>query len=306
MPSTTAEEQLTEPKQVGRREAQAGVGQPSPMQAAAPFPMCDAERLEEIRAREIEQGSATALLEDLGQQHGVAAVVVPERARLGNERTVENIASWAAVPPEPIAYAHTTDFATELVMRHTPGVLHHGDASVGQRLTTEVDLQELAAPAELQGALDSMRQQIALQRGGFLRCLFVGEPGNGQALAAASLSKTAGVSVFRIDLSAVVSRYIGETEKNLDRIFDLAQSASAILFFDEADALFGKHTDVNDAHHRFANAEAAYLLRKLEAHAGLTIVAVRSRTDIDPAFLRRVRYVLRFHVPLHQPKRSLS
>jgi ATPases of the AAA+ class len=191
-------------------------------------------------------------------------------------------------------------------MRHTPGVLQHGDASVGQRLTTQVNLRDLGAPGELQGALDSMRQQIALQHPGALQCLFIGAPGNGQALAAASLGKAAGVAVFRIDLSAVVSRYIGETEKNLDRIFDHAQSANAILFFDEADALFGKRTEVNDAHDRYANVEAAYLLQRLEAHAGLAILAVRSRANIDPAFLRRLRYVLHFHVPLHPLKRSLS
>jgi SpoVK/Ycf46/Vps4 family AAA+-type ATPase len=205
-----------------------------------------------------------------------------------------------------MAYAHTLHFATEVVMRLTPGVLQHGDASVGQRLTTRVDLHELGAPAELQRGLQSMRKQMALQRRPALQALFVGTIGNGQAIAAASLGKAAGVSVLRIDLSAVVSRYIGQTEKNLDRIFDNARSANAILFFDEADALFGKRTEVNDSHDRYANVEVAYLLQKLEAHAGLAILAVRSRTNIDPAFLRRLRYVLQFHVPLHPPKAPLS
>jgi SpoVK/Ycf46/Vps4 family AAA+-type ATPase len=205
-----------------------------------------------------------------------------------------------------MAYADAPDFATELVMRLTPGVLQHGDASVGQRLATDVDLHELGAPAELQRDLESMHRQIALQRRPALQSLFVGAPGNGQALAAAALGKAAGVSVFRIDLSAVVSRYIGETERNLDRIFDHARSANAILFFDEADALFGKRTEVNDAHDRYANVETAYLLQKLEAHAGVVILAVRSRASIDPAFLRRLRYMLHFDVPLHPHRRSLS
>ena len=191
-------------------------------------------------------------------------------------------------------------------MQLTPGVLQHGDASVGQRLTTDVDMQKLGAPAELQGGLESMRKQIAMQRRPALQSLFVGAPGNGQVLAAASLGKAAGLPVFRIDLSAVVSRYIGETEKNLNRIFDHTQGANAILFFDEADALFGKRTEVNDAHDRSANVETAYLLQKLEAHAGLAILAVRSRANIDPAFLRRLRYVLHFHVPLHPPRKSVS
>jgi SpoVK/Ycf46/Vps4 family AAA+-type ATPase len=184
--------------------------------------------------------------------------------------------------------------------------MQHGDASVGQRLTTDVDLHELGPPAELQTGLESIRKHIALQRRPALQSLFVGPPGNGQALAAASLGKATGVPVFRIDLSAVVSRYIGETEKNLDRIFDHAQSANAILFFDEADALFGKRTEMNDAHDRYANMEAVYLLQKLEAHAGAAILAVRSRPNIDPAFRRCLRYELHFHVPLHSPRTSLS
>ena len=191
-------------------------------------------------------------------------------------------------------------------MRLTPLVLQHGDASVGQRLTSDIDMQKLGAPAELQRGLESMRKQIALQRSPALQSLFVGPPGNGQVLAAASLGKAAGVSVFRIDLSAVVSRYIGETEKNLNRIFDHTRGATSILFFDEADALFGKRTEVNDAHDRYANVGTAHFLQKLEAHAGLAILAVRSRANIDPAFLRRLRYVLDFHVPLHPPRRSLS
>jgi SpoVK/Ycf46/Vps4 family AAA+-type ATPase len=191
-------------------------------------------------------------------------------------------------------------------MRLTPGVQQHGDAYAGQSLATHVDLRELGAPAELQRGLESVREQIALQRRRALQILFVGAPGKGQALAAASLGKAAAASVFRIDLPAVVSRYVGETEKTLSRILDHAQSANAILFFDEADALFGRRTQVNDAHDRYANVETAYLLQKLEAHAGVVILAVRSRANIDPAFLRRLRYVLYFDVPLHPPRKSLS
>jgi len=191
-------------------------------------------------------------------------------------------------------------------MRPIPGVLQHGDPSVGQRLTTDVDMHRLGGAAELQNGLESLRKQIASERRTGLQSIFVGAPGNGQVLAAASLGRAAGVSVFRIDLSAVVSRYIGETEKNLDRVFDHAPSASAILFFDEADALLDKRTEVSDAHDRYANAEAAYLLHKLEAHPELAILAIRSLANIDPAFLRRLPNVLHFQAALHVPSTSIS
>jgi SpoVK/Ycf46/Vps4 family AAA+-type ATPase len=188
-------------------------------------------------------------------------------------------------------------------MQFTPRVVHDGDAYVGQRLSTLVDLHELGAPPDLLGSLEAVRDHIALQPVRPSHSLFVGAPGYGQALAAASLGKALSVPVFRIDLSGVVSRYIGETEKNLDRLFGQAEDANSILFFDEADALFGKRTDVHDAHDRYGNAEVAYVLQKLEAYAGPAILATSSRMNIDPAFLRRLRYVLYFHTPLQPPKR---
>jgi hypothetical protein len=188
-------------------------------------------------------------------------------------------------------------------MQFTPGVVQHGDAYVGQRLGTLVDLHELGAPPDLLGSLEAVRDHIALQPVRPSHSLFVGAPGYGQALAAASLGKALSVPVFRIDLSAVVSRYIGETEKNLDRLFGQAEGANSILFLDEADALFGKRTDVHDAHDRYGNAEVAYVLQKLEAYAGPAILATSSRMNVDPAFLRRLRYVLYFHTSLQPPKR---
>ena len=172
----------------------------------------------------------------------------------------------------------------------------------GQRLTSAFDLHALGAPPDLQAGLDALRKHIQSERKGAIRSLFVGARDSGQALAAAALGKAVGMTVSRVDLSAVVSRYIGETEKNLDRIFGEAASADAILFFDEADALFGKRSEVHDAHDRYANVEAGYLLHKLEAHAGPAILVTTSRANIDPAFLRRLRHVLDFKTPLHPPK----
>jgi SpoVK/Ycf46/Vps4 family AAA+-type ATPase len=188
-------------------------------------------------------------------------------------------------------------------MQFTPGVVQHGNADVGQRLSTLLDLHELGAPPDLLSDLEAVRDHLALQPPRASHTLFIGAAGYGQALAAASLGKALGVPVFRADLSTVVSRYIGETEKNLDRLFGQAESANSILFFDEADALFGNRTDVHDADDRYRNAEVACVLQKLEAYPGPAILATSSRTNGDPAFLRRLRYVLYFRAPLQPPKR---
>jgi SpoVK/Ycf46/Vps4 family AAA+-type ATPase len=103
--------------------------------------------------------------------------------------------------------------------------------------------------------------------------------------------------MYRIDLSQVVNKYIGETEKNLRRIFDAAEAADCLLFFDEADALFGKRTEVRDAHDRFANIEISYLLERMERFKGLAVLATNRRKDLDDAFMRRLRYVIEFPVP---------
>lgn len=103
--------------------------------------------------------------------------------------------------------------------------------------------------------------------------------------------------LFRLDLTAIASKYIGETEKNLERVFEMAQQAGAVLYFDEADALFGRRTDVKDAHDRYANVEVGYLLERIEAYEGLVILAANTRTNIDPAFVRRLRYVVALPAP---------
>jgi SpoVK/Ycf46/Vps4 family AAA+-type ATPase len=112
--------------------------------------------------------------------------------------------------------------------------------------------------------------------------------------ATAVLANELGRDVHRVDLGQVVSRYVGETEKNLTRVFDEAQRAGAVLFFDEADALFGKRTDVKDAHDRYANLDISYLLERLEEYEGLMILATNRRENVDDAFIRRIRYVVSF------------
>ncbi|HUQ80429.1 MAG TPA: ATP-binding protein [Gemmatimonadaceae bacterium] len=122
--------------------------------------------------------------------------------------------------------------------------------------------------------------------------LIVGSDRVARESAAAAIAKELGVPLHRVDLSGVVSKYIGETEKNLSRVFEAAERAGAVLFFDEADALFGKRTDVKDAHDRYANIEVSYLLTRLESHSGLSILATNRKSNIDDAFTRRMRHVL--------------
>jgi AAA+ superfamily predicted ATPase len=129
------------------------------------------------------------------------------------------------------------------------------------------------------------------------RALFHGPPGTGKTLTAMLLGKYSGRPVFRVDLSRVVSKYIGETEKNLSRLFDKAEHKDWILFFDEADALFGKRTDVRDAHDKYANQEVAYLLQRIESYAGLVILATNQRGNLDEAFLRRFQASVHFPMP---------
>ena len=136
-----------------------------------------------------------------------------------------------------------------------------------------------------------------MDRGPGITALFVGRPGTGKSLAARVLASTLNLELCRIDLSRVVSKYIGETEKNLRRIFDAAEDGGALLFLDEADALFGKRSDVRDSHDRYANLELQVLLAEMEAYAGIAIIAMQASEELEPAFLRRLRFIVNFPFP---------
>ncbi len=129
------------------------------------------------------------------------------------------------------------------------------------------------------------------------RALFQGPSGTDKTLAASLLGKSTGRDIYRVDLSAIVSKYIGETEKNLARVFSTAEKKNWILFFDEADALFGKRTDVKDSHDRYANQGVAYLLRRLDTYTGLAILATNLPENIDDAFGRRFQSIITFPLP---------
>jgi SpoVK/Ycf46/Vps4 family AAA+-type ATPase len=145
--------------------------------------------------------------------------------------------------------------------------------------------------------LDDWGFAARTSRGLSSTALFCGASGTGKTLAAEVLANELELDLFRVDLSQVVSKYIGETEKNLRTIFDAAENTGAVLLFDEADALFGKRSEVRDSHDRYANIEVSYLLQRMEAYRGIALLTTNMRNALDPAFLRRIRFLVQFPFP---------
>jgi len=182
--------------------------------------------------------------------------------------------------------------------------------SLAQRLRCEQTWDDLVVP---EAVLEELRLALAWLRHGEqvfgtwelgrrmgasgLACLFCGPPGTGKTLAARVVARALEVDLYRVDLSQTVNKYIGETEKNLARLFDEAPEANAVLFFDEADAVFGKRTQVKDAHDRYANVETGFLLQRIEEHEGAVILASNLPQNLDDAFMRRLHVVARFEMP---------
>ena len=137
----------------------------------------------------------------------------------------------------------------------------------------------------------------SLGRAHGITALFAGPSGTGKTLAAEVVAGALGIDLQRIDLAGVVDKYIGETEKHLRTVFDAAEHSGALLFFDEADALFGKRTDVRDSHDRYANIEVDYLLQRMENYPGLAVLATNRKAALDPAFLRRLRFIVDIPFP---------
>lgn len=146
-------------------------------------------------------------------------------------------------------------------------------------------------------------RRLSLGKG--VNALFAGPSGTGKTMAADIIANELGLELYKIDLSGIVSKYIGETEKNLERIFRAAANANAILFFDEADALFGKRSEVRDSHDRYANIEISYLLQKIEAYDGLAILASNLRQNLDEAFIRRLAFTIHFPFPDEASRRQI-
>jgi hypothetical protein len=183
--------------------------------------------------------------------------------------------------------------------------------SVAERIQATWQWDDLVLPAHQKNVLREIEMHVRLrhtvheawgfgaasQRGLGIAALFAGPSGTGKTMAAEVLGNALHRDVYRIDLAAVVSKYIGETEKNLKRIFDAAESGAAILLFDEADALFGKRSEIRDSHDRYANIEVSYLLQRMEAYRGLAILTTNLKSSLDSAFLRRLRFIVHFPFP---------
>jgi len=182
---------------------------------------------------------------------------------------------------------------------------------LAQRIDARAGWDDLVLPADQLALLRALsayvRQRARVyepwgfarsgERGLGISALFAGVSGTGKTLAAEVLARELALDLYRIDLSQVVSKYIGETEKNLRKIFDAAEEAGAVLLFDEADALFGKRSEVKDSHDRYANIEVSYLLQRMEQYRGLAILTSNMRNALDQAFLRRLRFIIEFPFP---------
>ena len=184
-------------------------------------------------------------------------------------------------------------------------------AELAQRVEPRAALEQVILPDTQRTMLSALVSQVRARarvhhgwgfdaqsgRGTGTAAVFAGPSGTGKTMAAEALANALGLDLYRIDLSAVVSKYIGETEENLRKVFDAAEAGGTVLLFDEADALFGKRTEVKDSHDRHANIEVSYLLQRMEAYAGLAILTTNMRKAIDDAFLRRVQFIIDFPFP---------
>ena len=241
-------------------------------------------------------------------------------------------AHWSALMPnaplrkcELIEFATTADInsaplttrplrVTEQVLHYLVGASHSLEDrlnDLAERVEPKASWDDLVLPPDQMTVLHTITMHVRQRdkvygewgfaeksaRGLGISALFAGASGTGKTLAAEVLANALGLDVYRIDLSSVVSKYIGETEKNLKRVFDAAEGTGAILLFDEADALFGKRSEVKDSHDRYANIEVGYLLQRMESYRGLAILTTNLKHSLDNAFKRRIRFEVDFPFP---------
>ncbi len=217
-------------------------------------------------------------------------------------------AEWSGTVPRPEQSASSGADTLRRLVRERARV---GLGGLAERVEPRATWDDLVLPEGQRRLLVDLAAQLAHRAtvyddwgfasrttGGLgVTALFAGASGTGKTMAAEVIAGSLGLDLYRIDLSAVVSKYIGETEKNLRRLFDAAEAAGAVLLFDEADALFGRRSEVKDSHDRYANLEVAYLLQRMEAYRGLAILTTNLRDNVDPAFVRRIRFVVQLPFP---------
>lgn len=188
--------------------------------------------------------------------------------------------------------------------------MHHL-SDLAKQMTARYTLRDLILPPKQAGEIDALiamarNRSLVLEDWGIgkklvsgrgISALFTGVPGTGKTLSAQAIAGELGLDLYRVDLSTVVSKYIGETEKNLERIFTEAQNSNVILFFDEADSLFGRRSEVGDSHDRYANIEVGYLLQRIEVYDGIVLMATNLGANLDEAFARRIHFIIDFPFP---------
>lgn len=223
----------------------------------------------------------------------------------------EPVLNWVLTPAEIAEAARITPAGTEAVVAMCQQMLHRGPGELFSPLVCPYTWEDIVLPPTVRQHLAELEEQARLrwhvyEEWGFERlcplgrgisAMFAGPSGTGKTMAAQVMARSLSMELYRVDLAGVVNKYIGETEKRLKQVFDACERANVLLFFDEADALFGQRTQVKDAHDRFANIEIDYLLQRMEEFDGIAILATNRKGDMDPAFLRRLRFIVDFVQP---------
>ncbi len=243
--------------------------------------------------------SVNGEIDAITQQFDLGADAIEEavaRAALRDDE-ISGRALWASCREQ------TGASLDDLARRITPS---YGWNDIVVTEDVRAQLRELASQVEQRARVyEAWGFGAQLGRGRGITALFAGASGTGKTMSAEILASHLELDLYRVDLSGVVSKFVGETEKNLRRVFDAAERSGAILFFDEADALFGSRTEVRDSHDRYANLEINYLLQRMEDYAGLAILATNRRSSLDSAFLRRLRFVIDFPFPGADERRRI-
>jgi adenylate kinase family enzyme len=245
--------------------------------------------------------------------------IVPE-ARTWPDEAVAALASrYRLTPRDFAALAPLRLSGPDAAAARVRETVRHRLGELAQWIDCPFGWDDIVLPASLRAALDDLVYEAEARAGMWenpaarrlfpqgrgLFALLAGPPGTGKTMAAQVIARSLGLDLFRISLSEVVSKYVGETAKNMQRIFARAEAMDAVLLFDEADALFSRRTEVKDAHDRFANTDTNHLLQAVESYGGVALLATNRKANIDPAFLRRIRYVLDFPKPGAAERRAL-
>jgi hypothetical protein len=234
-------------------------------------------------------------------------------------RTVRDVADAASAELRSDPDAASAAKVSQVLWHAARAQSHARLEELARHIPARATLDDLVLPPDVAATLREIaaghRQRMRVyedwgfaarsSRGLGMSALFAGPSGTGKTTAAEALARELDLDLFAIDLSAVISKYIGETEKNLRRVFDAAEEGGAVLLFDEADALFGKRTEVRDSHDRYANVEVGYLLQRMESYEGIALLTTNARNSLDSAFLRRLRFIVNFPFPDAAQRREI-